>query len=354
MVPLAELRPRRLALVKPSALGDVVHALPVLTALRERFPHARITWVVNAAYEPLLAGHPDLTDTLPFDRGAMRRGPRAAVRYALAFAAELRRRRFDLVIDLQGLLRTGLMCLATGAPRVVGFATAREGSRYAYTDKIRGADPRRVHAVDRYWLVAEALGAGRGPKRFRVPLQPAEVEWARRELAGLPRPWLAFAVGSRWQTKQWPPGHFAELARRAQASFGSTCVFVGTADDTALSQQVIDGLPGPARDFTGQTTLPRLAALLSICDVMVGNDTGPLHLAAALGRPCVAPYTCTRVALHGPYGSFAGGVETSVACRGSYLKTCDRLVCMPDLTPDRLWGPLAKVLQTWERTCRSA
>src|SRR6478609_10759196 len=97
---------RRIALVKPSALGDVVHALPVLSALRVRFPAARITWVVNSAYEPLIRNHPDLTDTLPFDRGAFRGGLRKSLRYAVAFGAELRRRRFDLAIDLQGLFRT--------------------------------------------------------------------------------------------------------------------------------------------------------------------------------------------------------------------------------------------------------
>ena len=351
---------RRIALVKPSALGDVVHALPVLSALRARFPAARITWVVNAAYEPLLAGHPDLTDTLPFDRGAFKKGRRHALRYARAFAAELRRRRFDLVIDLQGLFRTGLMCLATGARQVVGFDNAREGSRYAYTKRVRVPDADRIHAVERYWRVAEALGCGDGPKRFVVPLRPAELDAVRTELAGLLRPWLAFAVGSRWLTKRWPPAHFAELARRAHARFGGTCLFVGTGEDTGLSLETarLLGEPGGVSprvvDLTGKTSLPRLAALLSLCDVMVANDTGPLHLAAALGRPCVAPYTCPRVARHGPFGSMAGGVETTVACRGSYLKTCDRLICMPDLTPDRLWGRLAEVLDAWARSSRSA
>src|SRR5436190_17105281 len=98
MLPLDRLSPRRLALIKPSALGDIVHALPVLSALRQRFPDARITWVLNKSYEPLIAGHPDLTDTLPFDRSAFKQGFRRAVGYSLAFAAELRRRRFDLVI----------------------------------------------------------------------------------------------------------------------------------------------------------------------------------------------------------------------------------------------------------------
>lgn len=345
---------RRIALIKPSALGDVVHSLPVLTALRMRFPAARITWVINSAYEPLIRDHPHLTDTLPFDRGAFKNGLWQSTRYALSFAAELRHRRFDLVIDLQGLLRTGLMCLATGSPRRVGFANAREGSRYCYTQKVHVPDADRIHAVDRYWRVAEALGAGDVPRRFHVPLCPGEGNAARTELAGLPRPWVAVAVGAKWVTKRWPTAHFAELLNRMHSHFGGTCLFVGTAEDTALSREVMarEAASGfaTARDFTGKTSLPRLAALLALCDVMVGNDTGPLHLAAALGVPCVAPYTCTRVALHGPYTSMSGGVETRVPCGGSYLKSCNKMVCMPELTSERLWPRLAEVLDKWQRT----
>ena len=344
----------RIALIKPSALGDVIHALPVLTALRVRFPAARITWVINAAYEPLIRNHPDLTDSLPFDRGAFRKGLPHSARYALAFARELGRRRFDLVIDLQGLLRTGLMSLATRARWRIGFANAREGSRFAYTRRIRVPDADRIHAVDRYWRVVEALGAGDVPKRFHVPLDPAELTAARDELAGLPRPWLAVAVGAKWITKRWPTQHFAELLGRAQGQFGGTCLFVGTAEDTAASVDVSRSLCGPALILTGRTSLPRLAALLSLADVMVANDTGPLHLAAALNRPCVAPYTCTRIAKHGPYTSMTGGVETTVHCAGSYRKTCDNMICMPELTPDRLWPRLAEVLDTWLNTSRSA
>ena len=340
---------RRIAFIKPSALGDIVHALPVLTALRARFPAARITWVVNSAYEPLVRNHPDLTDTLCFDRGAFKKGIWHATRYALSFARELRRRRFDLVVDLQGLLRTGLMCLATGAPVRVGFAGAREGSRYAYTHKVRVPNADRIHAVDRYWRVAEYLGAGDVPKRFHVPLGAGEVEAVRRELAELPRPWVAVAVGAKWVTKRWPTAHFAELLRRMQLHSGGTSLFVGTGDDTAMAQEVTNALHGPTRDFTGKTTLPRLAALLSQCDLMLGNDTGPLHLAAALGVPCVAPYTCTRVALHGPYTSMGGAVETRVPCAGSYLKRCGNMVCLPELSPDRLWPVLAEVLDSWQR-----
>src|SRR5262245_31865471 len=130
--PLTQLRPRRIALIKPSALGDIVHSLPVLTALRSRFPRAHITWIVNRGYAPLLEGHPDLDETLPFDRGAFRTGYiQGTMRFA-GFVRELWRRQFDLVIDLQCLFRTGMMAFASGAARRIGLLDAREGSRLFY------------------------------------------------------------------------------------------------------------------------------------------------------------------------------------------------------------------------------
>jgi lipopolysaccharide heptosyltransferase I len=354
MLPLADYPARRIALIKPSALGDIIHSLPVLTALRGRYPAAHISWVINRGYEALLHGHPDLTDTLPFDRNTSRHGwLEAALNYA-HFLRRLRARRFDLVIDLQGLLRSGLMTLASGAPRRVGLSSAREGATWCYTDVLPVADFQAVHAVDRYWLVAEAFGVGDTAKDFRVHIPDWARQWAAAELSNSPRPWLLFAVGSRWVTKRWPPEHFARLARRAQQRFGGTAVLVGGPEDRELSRGMARRVGGTVCDLTGQTSLPQLAAVLSLADVMVANDTGPLHLAAALGRPVVAPYTCTRVLLNGPYGAEAGAVETRIFCRGSYLKRCNRLECMTELTPDRLWPILQGVLATWESNSRSA
>ena len=345
---------RRIALLKPSALGDIVHSLPVLTALRRRYPDAQITWIVNRGYEPLLRGHPDLTDTLAFDRGNSRGRPwRAACTFG-RFLAEIRRRRFDLVVDLQGLLRTGLMAAASGAARRVGLSSAREGATWFYTDVVPVADYSVLHAVDRYWLVAEALGAGDTSKTFQVPLSEEARRWALAELHGCPRPWLVLGVGSRWRTKRWPPEHFAALARRAQESFGGTAVLVGGGDETNLSAATAALLRGETRDLTGRTTLPQLVAVLAEADAVLANDTGPLHLAAALGRPVVAPYTCTKVRLNGPYGFEQGTVEAAIWCQGSYLKRCPRMECMSVLGPEPLWPPLEKVLLSWESPRRSA
>jgi heptosyltransferase I len=351
---LSNYNARRIALLKPSALGDIVHSLPVLAALRRRFPDAHITWIVNRAYEPLLHGHPYLNATLSFDRGIAKVGWMRAAKTYSGFLAELRRQRFDLVLDLQGLLRSGLMCIATGAPRRVGLSTAREGARWFYTDVVEVPDFNAIHAVDRYWLIAEALGASDGPKTFILPQVDEAQAWAREQLQNCPRPWLMAAVGSRWITKRWPPLHFAALLNQARDRFGGTAIFVGSGDEKELAAQTAALFAGPKRDLVGRTSLPQLTALLSLADVMLANDTGPLHLAAALGRPVVAPYTCTKVLLNGPYRAEAGAVESRIWCQGSYLKRCSRLECMSELTPDRLWPILEGILQTWQTRCRSA
>jgi lipopolysaccharide heptosyltransferase I len=353
-LPLQHYPARRIVLIKPSALGDIIQTLPVLTAVRRHYPRAHVAWLVNRTYEPLLRGHPDLDEVLPFDRGATRHGLWRAAQSYVRFLREFRARGFDLVIDLQGLLRSGLFTAASGARRRVGLSSAREGAAWFYTDVVPVADFGTLHAVDRYWLVARALGAGTGPIEFRLPIGEAERQWARQALGDCPRPWLAFGVGSRWVTKRWPPGHFAALARQAQARFGGTVVFVGGSDEAELARLTGGQLAGPWRNLSGQTTLPQLAALLARADVMVANDTGPLHLAAALGRPVVAPYTCTKVALNGPFGQAPRAVETRVPCAASYVKKCSRLDCMAELTPERLWPILESVLLRWQNLCQSA
>jgi lipopolysaccharide heptosyltransferase I len=350
--PLADYPAQRIALIKPSALGDIVHSLPVLTALRQRYPRARITWVVNRGFEGLLRGHPDLDATLAFDRQSS-----GWLRSALLYTrllARLRRQAFDLVIDLQGLFRSGMMTAATGAARRVGLTSAREGAARFYTDVVPVADFNAIHAVDRYWLVAEALGAGAGPKTFRVPVADSARAWAEDVLRKLPRPWLVMGVGSRWVTKRWLPEHFAALARRAQERFQGTAILIGTRDEEPWAAKATEGVPGSVCNLTGRTTLPNLAALLERADVVVANDTGPLHLAAALGRPVLAPYTCTRVLLNGPYGAHAHAVATRVWCHGSYIRRCARLECMAELTAERLWPVLEDLLTTWESNRRSA
>ncbi len=337
---LCDLRPDRIALIKPSALGDVVHALPVLHALWLRFPGATISWVIRESLQSILTAHPDLDETISFDR-------HGGIRATVALARQLEARKFDLVVDLQGLLRTGLMCAATRAPRRVGLSSAREGSRWFYSDLVN--DDLSLHAVDRYWRVAEALGAGNSPKQFHVPISNESRAWANQFRCEAPV--IVVSPGSRRVTKRWT--HFSDLVNRAQSRFGGSAILVGSPDEAGLSARVAADIRGNCLNFAGKTTLPQLAAMLERADVVLANDSGPLHLAAALGRPIVAPYTCTTIKRHGPYLQ-SGAVESSVWCRGSYVKRCSRLDCMIELSANRLWPVLEEVLFRWASHSRSA
>jgi lipopolysaccharide heptosyltransferase I len=352
MLPLSQITAERIALIKPSAVGDIVHALPVLSALRNRFPNAHITWVVNQSYAALLEGHVDLDDILTFDRGAGKRSWLGGVRSLIQTLSAIRRRRFDLVIDLQGLLRSGLMTWLSGSARRVGLFSAREGSHRAYTDLLpapAGKTLADLHAVDRYWLVAEALGVGELPKRFAVPIKTVDRDWAVSQLLRWPKPWLMLNLGTRWETKRWPVQHFQELAQLAIQRAGGSVVLVGSGAERGLAAAFQHGFHGGLVDLTGSTTLGQLAAVLKQADVVISNDSGPLHLAAALGRPVVAPFTCTSIVRTGPYNQLQAAVPTRLWCAASYLKTCARMECMTELTPERLWPVLERHLITWQR-----
>ncbi len=336
---LATLEPRRILILKPSSLGDVVHALPVLAALRSRWPDAAISWLLNRGLVGLLDGHPWIAEVIPFDRKAIGPGPRGLLAiYRLA--GRLRSARFDLVIDLQGLLRSGLLAWSTRSPVRIGLADAREGATRFYTHRI-AADPGRPHAVDRLLVIPEALGIATGPARFVLPPFASERAWARDRLAMLPRPRIVFNMGARWPTKRWPPESFAEVARLAVHERGAGLVVVGASEDRPTVERFLGRL-GPLAtdvvDLAGATSLPQLAAVAAESDLFLSNDSGPLHLAAAAGAEVVGIYTCTRPERTGPYGPRASWVATGVPCAGSCVKRCDRMICMPELTAARVWS----------------
>lgn len=336
-VDLASIEPRRICVIKPSSLGDVVHALPVLSGLRQRWPDSHIGWVVNRGLRSLVEGHPALDAVIPFDRANIGPSPGGIARFG-SFLRSLRAGRYDLTIDLQGLLRSGLMTAATGAPIRVGLASAREGARWFYTHAVEGS-PDRPHAVDRLLAVAARFGIAPSIPDFTPILRPADREWARRSLVAVPRPRLVVNVGARWVTKRWPPESYAEVARRAVAELGAGIIAVGAAEDRPIVDRFLKGIaPHSALDLCGATSLPGLAAIAEESDLFLSNDTGPLHLAAAAGAAVLGVFTCTRPEWTGPYGPRCRVVRTGVWCAGSCVKRCERMDCMSELTPDRVWA----------------
>ena len=180
---LLDVDAQRICLIKPSALGDVVQTLPLLGMLRSRFPTATISWVIRRALADLLTGHPDLTEIIPFHR-------RGSWRESLRLLALLGHRRFDLVFDLQGLSRTGIMTFATRAPFRVGLETAREGANLACNCVLPDSN-RDVPAYARYWRVADALGMADHSRKAIIPISASDEASAADRLRGLPRPILA-------------------------------------------------------------------------------------------------------------------------------------------------------------------
>lgn len=335
---LRNLRPARICIVKPSALGDVVNAFYALSALRALWPGATITWVVNRNLRALVDGHPQIDEVIAYDRARAGMSPKGIGVFG-RFLGELSRGRFDLAIDLQGLLRSGLMTAATAAPARVGLADAREGATWFYTHRVVPPGSRdESHAVDRLLAVAAAFGADVSRPNAVVTVTEADRAWAREALAGVSRPRLGLNLGARWETKRWPPAHFAEVARRVVEARGAGLFALGAVEDRPWVAELAARLdPIPVLDLSGRSSLTQLAALAEQADLVLSNDTGPLHLAATAGARVVGVYTCTTPALNGPYGPDAAAVETRVGCAGSYQVACPyRLECMTELSPDRV------------------
>lgn len=339
--PLVELEPQRVCLIKPSALGDVIQALPVASALRQRWPYVHLSWVVNESFADLLADHPDIDEVIPF----VRRGQwLRRLGSVVDVSQRLARGKFDLAIDLQGLLRSGAMCWRTGARRRVGFADAREGATFAYTDRIHVPWHIRL-AVERNWQIAKALGCLGRPPQPRLGITAEHRDWAKRVVASLPRPLLIIHPGASWVTKRWPVASFALLAKRAQRVFQAGVLVIGGHQESRLCNNLVAGLDkNIATSIAGQATLRQLAAVLAEGDVYLSGDSGPMHLAAAVGTPVVAIYTCTSPARAAPYGPQHTCIATGVPCAASYRRTCSEMICMSDLTPEKVWPALSEKL----------
>lgn len=342
---LQTLSAQRICIIKPSALGDVVQSLPLLPVLRERFPGSRVSWVINRELAELLEGHPDLDEIISFDR-------RGSWQEWGQFLRGLRRAKFDLVFDLQGLLRTGIMTLATAAPVRVGLETGREGANLACSHVIPDSG-KLVPAQLRYWRVAEALGLGELKVRAQVAVSAADQEWVRRQLSPLVGPILAIHPGARWKTKQWPVEKFAEVAARARRELACSLVIVGSKSEAAATERLCGLVGGRSShsvlNLAGRTTLKQLAEVLSRADLLLSNDSGPMHLAASLGTPVVSVFTCTSPIRSGPYGTGHGLVATQVPCAASYCKRCPQrgvrhMACLEDVTTEQVWNALAQVV----------
>jgi lipopolysaccharide heptosyltransferase I len=352
-------------IIKPSSLGDVVQALPVLEVLHERFPSAQIDWLVNEEIADILSGNPFLRTVHLWDRASWRK-PRllpAAMGRTARLLRELRRARYDLILDLQGLLRSSLMARLSGGREIVGFADARELAPLFYHRKVR-APVAAMHSVERY-VLAVGGNPSRG-KQFPIVFSAREKQAANTLLAradyDINRPLVIFVVGARWATKQWPPENFAALAEKLAASDGAQVALIGSRSEAPLASRIASTCRCPMLDFSGKTTLKQLAYLFQRAKVVVGNDSGPTHIAAAVGTPVVALYGPTSPVRTGPYGEQHAVLTSSLPCSPCFRRMCKLgTPCMTDISVEAVYRACKPFLQkredavTQQRTdCRAA
>jgi heptosyltransferase-1 len=306
----------RIALIKLSSLGDVVHALPVAATLKAARPQARLTWIVERREAAVLEGHPALDEIVVVDTRAWRRVRRpGAARTALTEMRALRRRlkaaRFEVAVDLQGLMKSGTIAWATGAPQRIGFhrGWGREPLGALFTNRHVTPPASARHVVEQYLALLEPLGITERRLEFHLPVAPAAQTRLDQWLAsaGL-KPQQRLVVlnpGAGRPDKRWPIGHFATLAARLGQEAGAHVVVAWGPGEERQARAIVAGsaAAGPRAVLAPATSLHELIALLRRASVMVAADTGPLHLAAALGTPCVGLYGPTSAARNGPYGA---------------------------------------------------
>ncbi len=315
-LPLDLNRVQRLLIIRLSSIGDVTHALPLSAALKAAYPHLEITWIVEEMSAEIVTGNPALQEVIVVPRSRWKQGrwrsPQVWREYR-TFMQELRARRFEVTLDLQGYAKSAFMALATGAKHRYGWWRLRDGSSLVSRSLPRR--PQSLHRVDWFLDVGRALGAD--PTRVSFPICVPDAARGRVRTLLLegginpakPYAVLNPAVGD--QTRRWGAPRYAELAKELARRFQLPSVLIGSGKDAAICTEVrtlaLEGSDWPSDvtapfSLAGQTSLKELAAVLEGCRVHICGDTGSAHIAAALERPVVALYGPTDPAMAGPWG----------------------------------------------------
>ncbi|SMC39018.1 glycosyltransferase family 9 protein [Sporomusa malonica] len=338
---------RNILVIKLSAIGDVIHALPVAAALKKCFPQAKITWVVEKAAYDILTNNPYIDDLIVFEKAKFKTIGNL-IQYAPGFINDLRSRKFDLALDLQGLFKSTVIAYLSGAPTRLVYENAREGSSLL-SKRIIG-NYAEGHIVDRYLDVVRALGCTVGKPVFPVVI--TEEEAARTSAlmahAGLMAdiPYVVLALGANWPNKIWPAEKYAEICDHLQADGKTAPVIVGGPGEIPLLERLLANTQIPPVSLVGKTTLKQLAHIIKHAQAFIGGDTGPMHLSAALGTPTIALMGPTDKIRNGPYGESHKVILVDKQCAGCWRRKCPKgLDCLAGINADEVYVALMDIIK---------
>lgn len=337
--------PDRVLILKPSSLGDVVQAIPVLRLIKQHAPGCQIDWWLENALGGLLQGDPDLHEIIPFDR--KRWGRPAYWPEVFRSLRALRRRRYDWVIDLQALARSALVAWCAAGAITIGLQDHREAAPALYDYSIpRPSD--QTHAVDWYLEVLRFLNVPVHGNFDWMPMRDAAAAAVEARWHPGNHSWIALQPGARWLNKRWPAGHFAALVRVAAARLPHHFAILGGADDRALGEIIRVAAPDRCLNLAGQTSLAESFEWLRRCDAVVTNDTGPMHAAAALNIPVIGLFGPTNPSRTGPYGQSSATLRRTdlpcVPCMKSICRHTEPMACLTGISAEQAFVELERRL----------
>jgi heptosyltransferase I len=326
-------------IIKLSAIGDVIHTLPALNAIRSAYPSAHITWLIEEAAAPLIIGHAALDRIIVSRRKSWIRNLRkglwkSVIREAAGLVQSLRDTAYDLVFDFHALLKSGVLVGLSRGRRKIGFDRGMEHQEHSYlflNERIKPVDM-NCHAILRSLMMLDAAGIHCRDITYRLPIHTDDHKAVTRllELEEIndTRPLICINPVAKWTTKLWPNERFAELADRLSERYRISPVFTGALEDKETVQDILSRMRSPAVDLTGKTTLITLAALYETSDVLISTDTGPMHLGAAVNTPVVALFGPTAPWRTGPMGAQHQVIHAGLPCSPCFNRQCPTCDCM--------------------------
>ena len=352
---------RRILLVKPSSLGDVIHAFPLVSALKKSFPGATIDWLVNTEFSALVGRHPGVSRVISFPRSLWRK--RGFLKAMGKMRQELRSGDYDIVLDAQGLMRSALLSRLSGGSRIIGFADAREAASFFYHERVdpfggvskeKDGSPRVLHAVLKNLSLWSHL-SGVEPVFTSHPFEISYEEKDNRHLSELLQsiglspdiPFVAIHPGAKREIKRWPSLYFSELLDLVRNKLGLNILLLGSAGESSLLSEIATRSGPGVYLSAGDIPLDLMPLCLSRARFFVGNDSGPLHMAVMMGTPTYSFFGSSDIRRTGPF--FPGNTEHKtftdpVPCApcGDFKTKCSHISCLVGVTPDVVFSEILK------------
>jgi len=329
---------KNILIIKPSALGDIVHSLPFLAVVKKKFPHAKIDWVVAHGLHEFLEGHPMINRLWVIKKDQWKK--LRHLKHTLGEIKELKKglkdSKYDVSIDLSGLLRSGIISHFSNAKIRLGFKESDEGSPFFYTHKIHGS--MKIHAIDRYLEIARFMGCS--IDKIDYPFAPYDPN--PPILKQLPSAYAVMCPSAGKPANRWQAEKFGRLAAKLKLP----TIVIASLSEADIAQEVVQNSKGKAISIAGKTGLKDLVALIANASFFICNDTGPMHIAAALDISVFAIFGPANPIRTGPYGSIHTVIQKNIDCAPCYAKQpCSHFKCMNELSVDDVFITIDKKIK---------